>query len=258
MAQKKEKNEEGATVKDKLYAIARLQKTLSGIDKIRILRGELPIEVQDIEDDIKGAQTRLDNLSAAAKALTHSITTEKNKISSSQELLAKYHRQLDLVKNSREYDNLSKEVEYQELEVQLSEKRIREYNEELSHRKEEIAQLKEKIELRRGDLNQKKSELDQITKETKEEEERMLREAHALEDQIHDERLLAGVHRIRNATHNGLAVVPIDRDSCGGCFNRIPPQRQLEIRLGKKVIICEYCGRIIVDPELFEEAGIKK
>lgn len=253
MVQKKVQNEEEASVKDKLLAIAHLQKTLSDIDKIRILRGELPLEVQDIEDDIKGAQTRLDNLSAAAKALTQSISSEKSKIVSSKELLEKYRRQLDHVRNNREYDNLSKEIEYQELEAQLSEKKIRDYTEELGGRKEEIAQLKSKIELRQGDLSQKVGELDQIIKETKDEEDRLIEETKALEDGIKDERLLAGFHRIRKATHNGLAVVPIDRDACGGCFNRIPPQRQLEIRLSKKVIICEYCGRIIVDPDFFQE-----
>lgn len=253
MVQKKVHNEDEKTVEAKLFAIAKLQKALSDIDKIRILRGELPLEVQDIEDDIKGSQTRLDNLSAAAKALTHSISNERTKISASRELLEKYRRQLDHVRNNREYDNLSKEIEYQDLETQLSEKRIKEYTQELSGRKEEIASLKEKIELRMGDLKQKESELDNIIKDTRDEEEKLLKEAKSLEADIKDERLLAGFYRIRNATHNGLAVVPIDRDACGGCFNRIPPQRQLEIRLAKKIIICEYCGRIIVDPILFDE-----
>lgn len=251
MVEKNSTNEVQITVKEKLYAIAQLQKALSAIDKIRILRGELPLEVQDIEDDIKGTQTRLDNISAAAKALTHSITTEKHKAGSSKDLLAKYRRQLDHVRNNREYDNLSKEIEYQELECQLSEKKVKEYTEELARRKEEIAQLKSKIELRQGDLEQKESELGRIIKETKGEEEVLLKNAKALEEKIKDQRLLNGFHRIRNVAHNGLAVVPIDRDACGGCFNRIPPQRQLEIRIAKKVTICEYCGRIIVDPDFF-------
>lgn len=251
MEEKKSTNEEQISVKEKLYAIAQLQKALSAIDKIRILRGELPLEVQDIEDDIKGTQTRLDNISAAAKALTHSITTEKHKAGSSKDLLAKYRRQLDHVRNNREYDNLSKEIEYQELECQLSEKKVREFTEELARRKDEIAQLKSKIELRQGDLEQKESELGRIIKETKGEEEVLLKNAKALEERIKDQRLLNGFHRIRNVAHNGLAVVPIDRDACGGCFNRIPPQRQLEIRIAKKVTICEYCGRIIVDPDFF-------
>lgn len=258
MIEKKTKNEEEITVKEKLYAITQLQKALSDIDKIRILRGELPLEVQDIEDDIKGTQTRLDNISAAAKALTHSITSEKHKVANAKDLLDKYRRQLDHVRNNREYDNLSKEIEYQDLESQLSEKKIREYTEELARRKEEIAQLKEKIELRQGDLAQKESELGCIIKETHGEEERLLERAKVLEEKIKDKRLLAGFQRIRNATHNGLAVVPIDRDACGGCFNRIPPQRQLEVRIAKKVTICEYCGRIIVDPDFFLDEDEKK
>lgn len=258
MIEKKTQNEEEITVKEKLYAITQLQKALSDIDKIRILRGELPLEVQDIEDDIKGTQTRLDNISAAAKALTHSITSEKHKVANTKDLLDKYRRQLDHVRNNREYDNLSKEIEYQDLECQLSEKKIREYTEELARRKDEIAQLKEKIELRQGDLAQKESELGCIIKETQGEEERLQERAQLLEEKIKDKRLLAGFHRIRNASHNGLAVVPIDRDACGGCFNRIPPQRQLEIRIAKKVIICEYCGRIIVDPDFFLDEDEKK
>lgn len=253
MAKKKEIIQEETAVKDKLNAIAKLQMTLSAIDKIRTLRGELPLEVQDIEDDIKGSQTRLDNLSAAAKALTQSIASEKNKATSSKDLLGKYRKQLDMVKNSREYDNLSKEIEYQELESQLAEKRVREYTEDLNKRKEEIAELKEKLELRKGDLTQKEGELEEIIQETKDEEERLLEAADILENQIKDERLLKGFHRIRDAAKNGLAVVTIDRDACSGCFNRIPPQQQLEIRLAKRIIICEYCGRIIVDPQLFEE-----
>lgn len=249
MTKKTAIKEEENSVENRLRAIAHLQKALTSIDKIRTLRGELPLEVQDIEDDIAGTQTRLDYYAAAAKALTQSIAAERNKISGSKELLEKYRKQLDHVRNNREYDNLSKEIEYQELEAQLSEKRIKEYTVELQGRKNDIARLKEKIELRTGDLQAKKGELDRIIKETKDEEERLLKEAKYLEDQIQDERILGAVYRIRNGSHNGLAVVPIDRDACGGCFNRIPPQRQLEIKLAQKIIVCEYCGRIIVDPE---------
>ena len=217
------------------------------------MRGELPLEVQNIEDNLAGIQTRLDNYSAAAKALSTSITNERNKISSSAELLEKYRRQLDHVRNNREYDSLSKEIEYQDLELQLSEKRIKEYTAELNARKEDISKLKETYELRTGDLAAKKGELDKIITETEAEEQRLLKEAKSLESNVEDERLLKAFYRIRNAAHNGLAVVPIDRDACGGCFNRIPPQRQLEIRLAKKIIVCEYCGRIVVDPDLFAE-----
>lgn len=237
----------------KLRSVARLQTVLSSIDKIKTLRGELPLEVQHIEDNLAGIQTRLDNYSAAAKALTTSITNERNKISSSRELLEKYRRQLDHVRNNREYDSLSKEIEYQDLELQLSEKRIKEYTAELNGRKEDIAKLKETYELRSGDLSAKKGELDKIIEETEAEEQKLVKEAKECEAKVEDERLLKAFHRIRSAAHNGLAVVPIDRDACGGCFNRIPPQRQLEIKLAKKIIVCEYCGRIVVDPDLFEE-----
>lgn len=240
-------------VEVKLRSVARLQSVLSAIDKIKTLRGELPLEVQNIEDNLAGIQTRLDNYSAAAKALSTSITNERNKISSSAELLEKYRRQLDHVRNNREYDSLSKEIEYQDLELQLSEKRIKEYTAELNARKEDISKLKETYELRTGDLAAKKGELDKIITETEAEEQRLLKEAKSLESDVEDERLLKAFYRIRNAAHNGLAVVPIDRDACGGCFNRIPPQRQLEIRLAKKIIVCEYCGRIVVDPDLFAE-----
>lgn len=237
----------------KLRSVARLQTVLSSIDKIKTLRGELPLEVQHIEDNLAGIQTRLDNYSAAAKALTTSITNERNKISSSRELWEKYRRQLDHVRNNREYDSLSKEIEYQDLELQLSEKRIKEYTAELNGRKEDIAKLKETYELRSGDLSAKKGELDKIIEETEAEEQKLVKEAKECEAKVEDERLLKAFHRIRSAAHNGLAVVPIDRDACGGCFNRIPPQRQLEIKLAKKIIVCEYCGRIVVDPDLFEE-----
>lgn len=240
-------------VEVKLRSVARLQSVLSAIDKIKTLRGELPLEVQNIEDNLAGIQTRLDNYSAAAKALSTSITNERNKISSSAELLEKYRRQLDHVRNNREYDSLSKEIEYQDLELQLSEKRIKEYTAELNARKEDISKLKETYELRTGDLAAKKGELDKIITETEAEEQRLLKETKSLESNVEDERLLKAFYRIRNAAHNGLAVVPIDRDACGGCFNRIPPQRQLEIRLAKKIIVCEYCGRIVVDPDLFAE-----
>lgn len=240
-------------VEVKLRSVARLQSVLSAIDKIKTLRGELPLEVQNIEDNLAGIQTRLDNYSAAAKALSTSITNERNKISSSAELLEKYRRQLDHVRNNREYDSLSKEIEYQDLELQLSEKRIKEYTAELNARKDDISKLKETYELRTGDLAAKKGELDKIITETEAEEQRLLKEAKSLESNVEDERLLKAFYRIRNAAHNGLAVVPIDRNACGGCFNRIPPQRQLEIRLAKKIIVCEYCGRIVVDPDLFAE-----
>lgn len=241
-------------IAERLKAVARLQMALSRIDKIETLRGELPIEVQHIEDELVGIHTRLENYTASAKNLTQSVTAEKTKIAQSRELLEKYRAQLDRVRNNREYDNLSKEIEYQELEVEYSEKKIREYTAELQTRKADITALKELYDLRSEDLKAKKGELDDIIKETHEEEERLRAKASELEKAIDDPRLLSGFMRIRSGARNGLAVVPIDRDACGGCFNRIPPQHQLEIKLCKKITICEYCGRIIIDPELMENA----
>ena len=239
-------------VAKRLTALARLQATLSRIDEIEILRGELPLEVENIENDLAQLQTRLDNTASSAKTLSQSVTAERSKIAQSRELLDKYKAQIDNVRNNREYDNLSKEIEYQELEITLSEKKIREYTQELQARKADIAKYKEQFELRAGDLKAKKLELDSIIQETHEDEEKLRKEAAKQEKEIQDPRVLAFFHRIRNGARNGLAVVPIDRESCGGCFNRIPPQRQLEIKLHKKEIICEYCGRIIIDPDLLK------
>lgn len=250
MAIQNNNESEEVKVRERLKAITRLQEALSRIDRIQTLRGELPLEVQNIEDSLMGLETRLENLSASAKTQMQMVSNEKTRMASSKELLAKYRKQIDNVRNNLEYDSLSKEIEYQELEIQLSEKRIREGNQNLAHCKEQIAAIKEQHELRSGDLAAKRAELDQIIKETQEEEERLTKEAAACEAQISDERLLNAFHRIRNGSRNGLAVVPIDRDACGGCFNRIPPQTQLEVRLAKKIIVCEYCGRIIVDPDL--------
>ncbi len=244
-------NNKENSVKEKLRAIARLQRTDSDIQKIQILRGELPLEIKDIEDDIAGTQSRLDNFSASAKTLTLSIAAQKNKIVSSKELLGKYKAQLNKVRNNREYDNLTKEIDYQELEVSLAEKKIREFTADLQRRKEEIAELKEKIELRVGDLAAKKEVLDKIEQENKEEEERLTRLSQEIRETIDDQRLLNAYDRIRNGYRNGLAVVPIYLESCGGCFNNIPPQQRVEIMQQQKFIVCEYCGRIIVDNDLF-------
>lgn len=242
-------------VEKRLIALARLQSTLSRIDEIKVLRGELPLEVANIEDDLAQLQKRLDETASDAKKLSQSVTAERNKIAQSKELLDRYKAQIDNVRNNREYDNLSKEIEYQELEITLSEKNIREYTQELQQRKADIAKIKEVFELRSGDLKAKKTELDSIIQETHEDEERLLKEASKQEEAIKKDspRVLAFFNRIRGGARNGLAVVPIDRNSCGGCFNRIPPQRQLEIKLHKKEIICEYCGRIIIDPDLMDK-----
>lgn len=244
-------NEEQQTA-ERLRAIARLQLALSRIDKIRKLRGDLPTEVENIENELAGIDAKLSNLSTEAKGVSQSVKDERAKIGQAKELIERYEAQLDKVRNNREYDNLSKEIEFQKLEITLSEKTILENNAKLEKYKADIEKLKEHKELRSEDLKAKQSELGEIVKDTQKEEEELLIKAHQLEEQIDYPRLLEAFHRIRNGARNGLAVVPIERDACGGCFNRIPPQHQLEIRLSKKITVCEYCGRIIIAPELME------
>jgi hypothetical protein len=240
-------------VADKLIALSRLQETYTKIDHIKTLRGELPLEVQDLEDELAGMETRLKHLEEDNKRQKQGIATEKARIVDAEEKIQRYKEQLDNVKNNREYDNLAKEIEFQGLEIELSQKRINEGNVDLQQRSERISELKSTIAERRIALEAKQEELARIKNETKQEEEALRAEAINLEEGI-EERLLHAFSRIREGARNGLAVVPIDRDACGGCFNKIPPQRQVDLKLHKKIIVCEYCGRILVDPELIEEA----
>ena len=240
-------------VADKLIALSRLQETYTKIDHIKTLRGELPLEVQDLEDELAGMDTRLKHLEEDNKRQKQGIATEKARIVDAEEKIQRYKEQLDNVKNNREYDNLAKEIEFQGLEIELSQKRINEGNVDLQQRSERISELKSTIAERRIALEAKQEELARIKNETKQEEEALRAEAISLEEGI-EERLLHAFSRIREGARNGLAVVPIDRDACGGCFNKIPPQRQVDLKLHKKIIVCEYCGRILVDPELIEEA----
>ena len=198
-------------------------------------------------------ETRLKHLEEDNKRQVQAVATEKTKIQKAEERIAEYKEQLNNVKNNREYDNLSKEIEFQSLEIELSQKRIAEGTTDIQHRKERISTLKETIAERRVDLESKQEELSRIKSETKQEEEALRAETIRLEEAI-EERLLHAFTRIREGARNGLAVVPVDRDACGGCFNKIPPQRQVDLKLRKKIIVCEYCGRILVDPELVEEA----
>ena len=198
-------------------------------------------------------ETRLKHLEEDNKRQVQAVATEKTKIQKAEERIEEYKEQLNNVKNNREYDNLSKEIEFQSLEIELSQKRIAEGTTDIQHRKERIATLKETIAERRVDLESKQEELSRIKSETKQEEEALRAETIRLEEAI-EERLLHAFTRIREGARNGLAVVPVDRDACGGCFNKIPPQRQVDLKLRKKIIVCEYCGRILVDPELVEEA----
>lgn len=249
MAKAKAIVEQDLTVEDKLKALFDLQTIDTEIDKIKILRGELPLEVQDLEDDIAGLETRILNFNEEIKNFEVEIAAKKNQIGESQTLIKKYEGQQMNVRNNREYDSLSKEIEFQNLEIQLCEKRIKEYTEKVEERKKIIEDSKVVLKEREKDLLQKKSELEQIVSETQKEEQQ-LNDKSAEYEKIIEPRLLTAYKRIRGNARNGLAVVIVQRDACGGCFNKIPPQRQLDIRSRKKIIVCEYCGRILIDNEL--------
>jgi len=251
MAKEKEKKtvEKELSVEEKLGALYQLQTILSEIDKIKTLRGELPLEVQDLEDEVAGLQTRIQNFQLDQKEMETAIGQQKIKIKDSSELIAKYNEQLENVRNNREFDSLTKEVEYQGLEVELAEKRIREFTANSKQLSEVIQKSKTQLEERKSDLVSKKGELDEIISETRIQEDQLREKAKDIEATI-EPRLLMAFKRIRKSAHNGLAVVYIQRDACGGCYNKIPPQRQLDIKLRKKIIVCEHCGRIMIDPQL--------
>jgi uncharacterized protein len=240
------------TIEDKLRALFQLQLIDSQIDRIRIARGELPMEVIDLEDEIAGLQTRITNYTAEAKKLDDQVKAKKQTIKDAQALIKKYQQQQAAVKNNREFDSLNKEIEYQQLEIQLSEKRIKEFSAELAAKKQIIEASEKTFEERGLDLQTKKAELDSIIEETEKEEKELTAESNKSSTVI-EERLLTAYHRIRANARNGLAVVTISRDACGGCFNKIPPQRQLDIRQRKKVIVCEHCGRVLVDPNILDK-----
>lgn len=241
------------SVEQKMVNLYRLQTMLTEIDKIKTLRGELPLEVQDLEDEVAGLQTRIQNFQLDSKDIDTAIGQQRIKITDSDTLINKYREQLENVRNNREFDSLSKEIEFQGLEVELAEKHIREFTAESKMINDEMVKSKTLLEERQADLKSKKEELDEIVSETKIQEEQLREKAKQLETTI-EPRLLAAFKRIRKSARNGLAVVYIQRDACGGCFNKIPPQRQLDIKLRKKTIVCEHCGRIIIDPQL---AGVE-
>ncbi len=256
MAKKKVDPQE-LSVEERLKALYRLQTIVSEIDRIRTVRGELPIEVQELEDEIEGRNTRRQRFERDIETRNHYIKERKRMITQSQELVEKYTQQLDGVRNNREYDALSKEIEYQNLEIQFSEKKINEDLYAIKRLTEELEELIEDTKGRIQDLETKKGELDEIIQETREDEERLREEAKQIEAII-EPRLLNAFKRLRHASRNGLAVASIDRDACTGCFNKIPPQHQLDVKLHKKVIVCEYCGRILVDPEMAQSVDAKK
>ncbi len=253
MAKEAKKDPNELTVEQKLKTLFQLQTMLSEIDKIKTLRGELPLEVQDLEDEIAGLSTRIDKIKAEVNELKAAIAGKRVEIEAAKASVEKYKSQQDNVRNNREYDFLTKEIEFQTLEIELCEKRIKEFTAEEQEKSEEVAKSTAALEERQKDLDQKKSELDEIISETKQEEEKLRDKAKDLETKI-EPRLLQSFKRIRKNSRNGLGVVYVQRDACGGCFNKIPPQRQLDIRSRKKVIVCEYCGRIMIDPEL---AGVE-
>jgi len=240
------------TIEEKLRALYKLQKINSDIDKIRTLRGELPLEVQDLEDEIAGLETRIEKLQEEIKSFDSAMASKKNDMVNSKALIKKYEDQQNNVRNNREFDSLSKEIEYQTLEIELSEKRIKEFLAQAKEKIEYIEESKKNLEERKNDLQMKKSELEDITSDTQKEEENLLKKRQEYE-QIIEERLLTAYKKIRKNARNGLAVVSVERDACGGCFNQIPPQRQLDIRSRKKIIVCEYCGRILIDLDLVDE-----
>ncbi len=237
------------SIEKKLKALYDLQLVSSKIDKIKILRGELPLEVQDLEDEIVGLQTRITKFDTEISEISAQIEKRKKDIVDFTALIEKYKSQIDNVRNNREFDHLTKEVEYQTLEIELCKKNIKEYEVAIDVKKADQAKSKEVLEDRTADLNEKKEELEEIVSETRQEEEKLREEVKEIEKLIED-RLLQAFKRIRKNARNGLAVVYVQRDACGGCFNKIPPQRQLDIRLRKKIIVCEHCGRILIDPEL--------
>jgi Zn-ribbon protein, possibly nucleic acid-binding len=245
-------SEKDLTVEQKLSNLYKLQSMLSQIDEIKILRGELPLEVRDLEDEVAGLQTRIHNFQLDGKDIDTAIGQQRLKITEANNLKEKYTEQQNNVRNNREYDSLTKEIEYQGLEIELAEKRIREFSEEAKVVADDIEKSKKLLDERSIDLKAKKEELDEIVAETRIQEEVLREKAKDLETTI-DQRLLTAFKRIRKGARNGLAVVTIQRDACGGCFNKIPPQRQLDIRLRKKIIVCEHCGRIMIDPELAAE-----
>lgn len=244
------------TVEQKLEALYELQTIHTKIDKIRQTRGELPMEVADLEDEVAGLETRIQKIKNELDDLEDAIVTRKNMIKDSQALIKKYEGQQDNVKNNREFDALAKEIEIQGLEIQVCEKKIREHEYEIKTKTEIFEKASQNLEERKGDLSAKKVELETITSETQKEEEVLLNDAEKYNSKI-EERLLTAYNRLRKNYKNGLAVVTIERDSCSGCFNKIPPQRQSDIRQRKKIIVCEHCGRILVDETMSEDIKIQ-
>ena len=254
MANDKTKQEKELTVEERLKTLYQLQTILSEIDRIKTIRGELPLEVQDLEDDVAGLQTRIQNYKNDIDGLKDDVMKQKRDIDEAKARIDKYTEQQNNVRNNREFDFLTKEIEYEHLNIELAEKRINEFTRQIEQRNADVTTAEENLADRNHVLEEKKGELNEIVSETKQDEEKLREQAKKLEGKI-EPRLLTAFKRIRKNARNGLGIVYIQRDACGGCFNRIPPQRQMEIKMHKKVIVCEYRGRIHIDPDL---AGVMK
>ena len=241
-----------ASVEDKLKALHQLQVIDTEVDKIRIIRGELPLEIEDLEDLMEGLNTRLEKFNEELITINSNITANKKTVELAADAIEKYEKQLKNIKNNREFTSLTKEVEFQNLEVQIAEKNKIQNQANVLHKTEIINACTAQITEKQEELKIKQSELDEIIKETEKEEVALMKDS-AKAEKVIDERLLNAYKRIRSKVSNGLAVVSVERDACGGCFSQIPPQRQLDIQMHKKVIVCEHCGRIMVDSNIFEE-----
>ena len=241
-----------ASVEDKLKALHQLQVIDTEVDKIRIVRGELPLEIEDLEDLIVGLNTRLEKFNEELTTINDNIAANKNSVALATDAIVKYEKQLKEIKNNREFTSLTKEVEFQNLEIQLAEKNKVQNEANVLHKTEIINACSAQITEKEDELKIKQSELNKIIKATEKEEASLMKDS-AKAEKVIDERLLNAYKRIRSKVANGLAVVSVERDACGGCFSQIPPQRQLDIQMHKKVIICEHCGRIMIDANIFEE-----
>jgi hypothetical protein len=244
------------SVEEKLASLIKLQKVDSKLDGIQILKGELPIEVSDLEDEIAGLNARQNRIEEEMNGIQQFIEEKRTAIKDAQELIKKYEKQSDNVKNNREFEAISKEMEMQTLEVKLAEKHIKDATEDLAEKGKQLELAKKAISVKEGNLKGKKGELEKIIEETDKEEKHYKKLEEAARSSV-DERLLTSYDRIRNNYRNGLAVVPVERDSCGGCYNAIPPQKQSEVKQRKKIIVCENCGRILVDDDLESSVEVK-
>ena len=244
------------SVEEKLSSLVKLQKIDSKLDGIQILKGELPIEVSDLEDEIAGLYARHNRIEEEINGMQQFIEDKKSLIKDAQELIKKYEKQSDNVKNNREFEAINKEIEMQTLEVKLAEKHIKDATEDIAEKGKQLELAKKAVTTKEANLKGKKGELEKIITETDKEEKNYNKQVIAAREHV-DERLLVSYDRIRKNYRNGLAVVPVERDSCGGCFNAIPPQKQSDIKQRKKIIVCENCGRILVDDELNIAVEIK-